>query len=164
MTALFICGGPRSGKTTLAAAISERFGLRAGNTSDVLYSLLAASLGTTAERLLADDKERVRPALVRLGDALCGYDPAFLARALLSTGIRVVTGVRRVAELRAAVEWCASRGVQAISLWIDRPCVPVRDNTEEELEDECDLVVVNGGPLEDFLDRARADVAPWFGA
>lgn len=147
MKSLFvICGKARAGKTTVAEHLTRMVQARGveftyGETSSVLVDAAAAELGISSDVILAD-KETHRPRLIELGNAICEGDPAALARTLFSAGHSVVTGVRRLGELRKLRE--DFPGI--VVLWVERDVPLVRDNREIEPVD-CDVFIDNNGPL-----------------
>jgi len=147
-----ICGKARAGKTTIAehfTAMVQKRGAEFtyGETSGVIVGLVAGELGVSVECVLAD-KELHRPRMIEIGNAMCGKDPAALARALFSVGHSVITGVRRLEELARIRQ--DFPGV--LALWVERDVPLIPDNREIEPE-HCDALIDNNGTLWD-VDKA----------
>lgn len=144
---ILVCGRPRSGKSTVGRLLAAHLGLGFANTSDRIKPALSEFWGGSR---LGEDKERVRPHLIAMGDAICCAFPGALVWGCYSAGARVIAGVRRVAEV------CAAPG-KPVVVWVARwPDPGVVDNTEcEGLAEMADYRVENDGDLRVLADRAR---------
>lgn len=134
-TVFVITGPPRHGKSTFAEmlchALSDDAG--PGNTSDVIYTELAARRSISVEELRQLPKESLRPDLVALGDELCATDPFAIVRALIAKH-RVITGVRRCEEF-------VSCPAPKVLVWLERKNGPqIADNTDYRLKTMADRV------------------------
>lgn len=152
-TMYLVCGAPRHGKDTFGQYLADALGTKKGAPSDIIYEELAKRRQVSLSELLAVPKEDLRADLVALGDELCSISPTFLVDALRKRGVRVVTGVRRVAE---ALEVPQPRKI----IWVECPDVPViPDNTEYELKDHADIEVMAMKGRLDQLQRMAQQIA-----
>jgi len=110
-----ISGLPRHGKSTTAQCLSTLTGLAFNDCSSVIYDELASREGVTVADLRQQDKGALRSRLIALGDELCENDPGHLAKRLLASGIRIISGVRKSAEIEAIREKCAN----VLHLWVE---------------------------------------------
>jgi hypothetical protein len=120
------------------------------STSSYLVYRLALVHGVSEEEILSD-KERYRPELIKLGNAMCDADAGCLVSICLWSSSKkniIVDGVRRVSEYERIKDWFD------LILWVDRPGQEGGlDNLELEAH-HAQKMVLNDGNLEDF--RAKA--------
>jgi len=166
-TFLFI-GFPGSGKSTAAKMCAALACVKHGETSDIVYDVLAKRLGLSVERLRKIPKEQIRPALIDVGDELCWVNPAALSYFHWSNGCRVISGIRRPEELHALCDVMDAAKQRYVIVWVSRPgCVkPDKDNTEVT-PDDADRIIVNDGEpsalwkkLERFVDQQARSSKP----
>ena len=180
---ILICGPAGHGKTTAREILARIMQLRGGSCSDVVYAYLARIQGAKAEEtaakiaeLRAQDKEALRPTLMKIGNWLCGdvgnlkedtslvyaenseahkdddlyRVPSSLVRMLVHNSYNVIDGIRRKLELQHAVDHLEWNGVRVLTIYVSRPGGPkVHDNTED-LSLLCDEQVLNDGTVEDL--------------
>jgi len=120
------------------------------STSSYLVYRLALVHGVSEEEIL-DDKERYRPELIKLGNAMCDADAGCLVSICLwssSKKYTIIDGVRRVSEFERIKDWFD------LILWVDRPGqVGGLDNLELD-PSYAQQVVHNNGTLEEFRHKA----------
>jgi predicted CopG family antitoxin len=162
---IFLIGHPGHGKTEARKALCEITHLKGESTSEVIYHVLAKRRGVSVAELKKTAKEYLRPALIEMGDFICGGPapteeaidktvdaslyriPSALVRTLYVSGYNIIDGARRKRELSDSNAFLAWNGVRTLTIWVDRPGHPYpADNTELTRED-ADEVVVNDGPL-----------------
>jgi len=147
-----IIGKPHHGKTRVAEAIAQALGFKQGSASDIIYEALASQYAHATGNTVADcftmlkkmPKETIRAELVRVGDDLTRNDPGALVTALVQRGCRVIDGIRRCVEIKAA------RGIFGMETnvwWVMRhpEPPPIADNTEVTIDDS-DFVILNQYP------------------
>ena len=142
---LFVGGGPSVGKTYCCRKFSEENGIKAGSTSDIVISRLAAELfdcgvspdhyvdydGTLILGHIRENKERFRWLLESVGDRICKEDPGALAGALISSGVTAIDGIRRTSELKHILARYPDNHVY----WVQREGYPKKkDNTNLDLD------------------------------
>lgn len=156
----FLVGFPQHGKSTVRRKLATRLGVSGGSCSDVIYPALAALWGLPEQALRAMPKESLRPQLVALGDVMTAHDAGRLVELSLGRGIRVLDGVRRVAEAQAGLLHARRLGFDPVVVLVTRTdagAPVIRDNTEprvfelanhyltagslEELETNTDLLL-----------------------
>jgi len=142
---LLIAGLPTSGKTEFGSAFAAVTGRTAGSPSDIIYRELAEEMGVTVPDLHRIPKETLRPELIRVGDRITAEDPAALIKMLASSGVTVISGIRKKRELAAV----RSKYPDAVIVWIYRASPFIQDNTDLKATD-CDMVIVNDGSLEEL--------------
>ena len=139
--AYLIIGNPWAGKTLATALLADFIGVASGSTDSIVYEELAKERGVPRWSLEASAKESLRPDLVRVGNALCDQDPAALVSPLLARGARVIDGIRRRFELKAARQAARASGLIPVVVWVDR-CSAVKDNTDV-MRSDADYVISN---------------------
>jgi hypothetical protein len=144
---ILIIGNKLHGKTTLANFMVEALGDAEGySTSSYLVYRLSLIHGVSEEEILKE-KEKYRPELIELGNAMCDADAGCLVSICLWSSSKefiLVDGVRRVSEYDRIKDWFD------LVLWVDRPGqAGGLDNLELE-EKHADRVVLNDGSLEDL--------------
>lgn len=155
LRAYVICGPVQHGKSTLASLLFGATTLRWGDCSSIIYTELANRLNIPLTELTAKPKSDIRQQLIETGDDLCKDDPGILPKQLYyAEQRRVIAGVRRVAELQSFRE--AIGETNAIPIWVDRlGGANVSDNTEDDLMEQCSIIVRNHGTLDDLAEIAR---------
>lgn len=141
---LYLVGGlPQHGKSTVASFLSSLSNLRSGNTSDVIYSEASLETGIPEQDLRSWPKQGLRGKLVETGDRLCKDDPAFLIKKLAESGVQVITGLRKPAELESIRDFAT-----VVVIWVIRPGSKlIQDNTL--LTSDCaDHIILNDGTLD----------------
>lgn len=167
---ILICGPAGHGKTTAREILCKLTHLKGGSCSDVVYHYLALLRGVSVEDLRKEDKETLRPELIKVGNWLCGDDveleaaksedapkpedvyrvPSSLIRTLYHNGRNVIDGVRRKKELTNSIEHLAWNGVRVLTIYVSRTDGPtIADNTED-LSVDCDELLVNDGTTEEL--------------
>ena len=164
---ILVVGPCGHGKTTTREIISQLTELRGASCSDVIYHVLAQRRNVSVDSLRQEPKEALRPALIELGDFLCGQigqlkeapvndvdsvmyrGPSAIIRALYLNGVTVIDGVRRRLELKDAIEKFEWLGIKALVIHVERPGGPKIDDNTESLKDAADECITNDGtPLE----------------
>lgn len=166
-------GRPQSGKTTLRGFLSKLSGMPGASCSDVVHAVHRHLAGLDYREVLTpEDKEKIRPVLVALGDYVVGRAgsdeqvksllgegaleklskaelyraPSGLFRPLYHSGIRIVDGIRRTAEFEEILNRTVWNGDRVAVVWVERPGHPSpEDNTEitkEWLEKIAQVVTV----------------------
>jgi len=174
---ILICGPAGHGKTTAREALCKLTHLKGGSCSDVVYHYLALLRGVSVEDLRKEDKETLRPELIKVGNWLTGDDveleaaksadppkpedvyrvPSSLIRTLYHNGRNIIDGVRRSRELTHSIEHLAWNGVRVLTIYVSRTDGPaIADNTED-LSSRCDEHVLNDGTTED-LEKKLFDI------
>jgi hypothetical protein len=82
-------------------------------------------------------------------DEMREKDPALVAALCLGTS-DIMAGARPVIELEAA----RAKGMLSLTIWIENPRVPP-DPTLEIKEEDCDVVITNGGSLSEYYSKLR---------
>jgi hypothetical protein len=179
---IFVTGKPQHGKTTARQILERLTHLKGGSCSDVVYHILAARRGVSPDSLRLLPKEELRPALVQVGDWMCGlgelsepktndkFDdtqlyrhPSALIRTLYVSGYNLIDGVRRRIELQNARDHLDWNGVRSLTLHVVRPNVQeVKDNTED-LGEFADEVVHNDGTVEELEAKLKLILDKHFG-
>jgi len=154
--AFFIVGLPNSGKEIAANLLATFLQAPRASSSSIIFDALAAQRGVPRWELEASPKSVLRPELERVGDALCEADPACLVAPLLKRGVRVIHGVRRRNELRAARAEAIQMGLSPVVVWLDRRSNNF-DNTEITRGD-ADYTIKNYGTVGQ-LTKYMADLA-----
>lgn len=179
---VFFIGPPTHGKTTARKMFCERTGLSGHSCSEVIVAHIARHRGVPVSALAAEDKEKLRPLLIEVGNYLCGdigkltllekpedfeavgyfRSPSALIRTLIMSGDHVVDGVRRRLELEEAKKHLAWLGRRVVVVWVETPGKStVKDNTELTAAD-ADVVMVNDGTVEDLTRKVEALVKQLF--
>jgi len=152
-------GWPKSGKKLAGQLFSHAARVTHAATSSIVYEELAKERGVRPWELESLEKDDLVPDLVRVGNALCANTPTALVAPLLKRGVRVISGVRRRVELRAARQHIRDCGLVPVIVWMDRRGV-VRDNTEVGIGD-ADWVIRNYGSV-GYLAERVAELADEF--
>lgn len=154
------CGWGRAGKDTAGRYLGRVSPLRyTGSTSWYAKDHMARVLGV-CEQEAWEDRHLHRQRWFDELNLLRDGDPLYFVKRILVAG-EIVTGLRDGREIHAA------RGAGLIShfVWIDKPGVP-NCGTVSYGPDDCDLVIVNGGTIDDFhgklLDWFRAAKIPLY--
>jgi hypothetical protein len=180
---ILICGPAGHGKTTAREILARVMQLKGGSCSDVVYAYLARIQGAKPEEtaakiaeLRAQDKETLRPTLVKIGNWLCGdvgnlkedtslvyaenseahrdddlyRVPSSLVRMLVHNGYGVIDGIRRKLELQHAVDHLEWNGIRVLTIYVSRPDGPRFEDNTEDLSSLCDEQVLNDGTVEDL--------------
>jgi hypothetical protein len=164
---ILIAGPAGHGKTTAREILVKLTGLRGGSCSDVVYHYLALLKGVPVSELFKQDKETLRPELVKtgnwlcgdignlqeaLGDAPCSDDvyrvPSTLVRTLYHNRRNIIDGVRRRQELLHAIEHLEWNGIRVLSIFVSNPTGPKIEDNTENLSSLCDELVSNDGTVE----------------
>jgi hypothetical protein len=159
--AVFVIGGTaKSGKTTVANYCAERLGTAAITSSSIIEPLVDAQLGLprgTVARYRQIDRDAFRQALIETANALAerGEPPGLLC---VKAGFRIVDGIRRVTELALAKAEAERLGLRPIVIFVERPGMPIVDNTESDgLRAMADVEIVNDGDVTAL--RTKVDAA-----
>lgn len=181
---IIVLGPPGHGKTTAREILVKLTGLRGGSCSDVIYHILAARRKVSIESLRQLPKEQIRPALIELGDWLCGQIgtlseaskntelsdeiffrvPSALVRVLFLNDVRVIDGVRRRIELQDALKHLEWLGIRTLVLFVHRPGGPkIADNTED-LTEFADEILPNDGTPAELEEKLKAALKKHFPA
>lgn len=152
---ILIIGNKLHGKTTLANFMVDELGdAEAFSTSSYLVYRLSLIHGVSESEILAD-KEKYRPDLIKLGNAMCDADAGCLVSICLWSSRKkfiIIDGVRRVSEYERIKDWFD------VIYWVDRPGQEGGlDNLELEAH-HAHEVILNDGSLED-LKKKGADLA-----
>lgn len=148
-----IIGPPRNGKTTLANILASKLNLKTGSTSSYVYKELAKDKNVSVDELLKIPKEVLRPELTNKGNELCSVNKTYLIDALVSEGISIIDGARRITEFNEAVEKLSTIGT-VYSIWIENSRVPkIQDNTEVTAN-MANIKIQNDSTIEDLEDLA----------
>ena len=137
----FIIGQYGAGKSLFGELIASGVGVPRASTCYIVYEELARQRGVQRWELESCPKEEILGDLVRVGNALCDVDPSALVAPLLERGVRVIDGIRRPGELKAARQAARACGLWPIVVWVDRH-TSVKDNTEVTAAD-ADYVISN---------------------
>lgn len=180
---ILICGPAGHGKTTAREILARIMQLKGGSCSDVVYAYLARIQGAhpldnaaKVAELRAQDKEALRPTLMKIGNWLCGdvgnlkedtslvYSenseahkdddlyrvPSSLIRMLYHNNYNIIDGVRRRLELQHAIQHLEWNGIRVLSIFVSKPDGPTIPDNTENLSDLCDEQVLNDGTVEDL--------------
>lgn len=147
-----IIGHARSGKSEFARYLADYMGLNTVNTSDWLVEVekyrraaLFVLLDGGVENETEFDKEKCRPWLIALGDAVCAQQPGFLIEQAFRRG-SVITGIRRQEELEYLPK-------DVVVIFIDKEGV-VQDNFDIPMS-SAKYVIKNNGSLDDLKESAE---------
>lgn len=145
------CGMGRAGKDTAAEYLCKKLHLVYPQSASYLILPLVANMANEPDLQKAfAERHNYRVFWIQACHAIRGNDYPLLMRMCLGAG-DVAVGTRGAQELRT----CIDTGVIELALWIDNPRVGV-DPTVEYRREDCHLVVVNDGTLDEFyakLDR-----------
>ncbi len=149
MARFAIIGHARSGKSEFARYLADYMGLKTANTSDWLIEV-EKHRRSSLSSLLADgpetfDKEKCRPWLIALGDAVCAQQPGFLIEQAFKHG-SVITGIRRRVEIDHLPK-------DVVVVFIDKDEV-VQDNFDIPMS-YAKYVIKNNGSLDDLKKTAK---------
>ncbi len=166
---IFVIGPVGHGKTTAREILARLTHLKGGSCSDVIYAVLAARRQVSVESLKQIPKEELRPALIELGDFLCGQvgtlaelpvnadidstlyrSPSGLIRTLYMNGYNVIDGVRRRLELQDAKQHLDWNGVRQVVIHVFDPRKPIIKDNSEDLKDLADNCIINDGTVNDL--------------
>jgi hypothetical protein len=153
---LAVLGYGRAGKDTAAEYLCAQTGLvYAGSSSDRLCRFVAHAAGIGEKEAFAE-RHSHRAFWKDVGDLIRGLDLLLLVRIALGWGDMAV-GLRGGHEVRN----CPKAGVD-VRVWVENGRVPP-DFTVEFTADDCDLVVPNNGPVEEFHANLRQALPqmPW---
>jgi hypothetical protein len=171
---IFVCGPVGHGKTTAREILSRITHLKGGSCSDVIYAILAQRRGVSVESLRHIPKEEIRPALIEVGDFVCGSvgqltevpvnnideslyrHPSALIRTLYLSGYNVIDGVRRRLELQHARDHLDWNGVRSVVIHVEDPRKPKIADNSEDLRDLADNQIINDGTVNDLEIKLRA--------
>lgn len=179
---IFVVGPVMHGKTTSREILCKHTFLKGASCSDVIYDCLAFRRGVSVQELREVPKEELRPALIEMGDFLCGqigslkeapaipnFDdqvfrvPSALIRMLYHSGCNVIDGVRRRLELQHAKEHLEWNGVRSITIHIEDPRKAKIVDNSEDLRDLADELIVNDGTTDDLEKKLVAILVKRFG-
>ena len=118
--AFFVIGLPHSGKELTANLLSHYLGLPRASSSSIVFDALACRRGVQRWELEATPKGSIRPELEQMGNTLCEADPGALVAPLLRRGVRIIHGIRRREELRAARAEAIQLGLSPVVVWLER--------------------------------------------
>jgi hypothetical protein len=149
---LLIIGNKYHGKTTFANFIVKHTQkTEAFSTSSYLVYRLSLINNISEEQILKE-KEKYRPDLIELGNAMCNADAGCLVSICLwssSADTVIIDGVRRISEFSRVSTWFDK------VVWIYRESEPIgKDNLELTEKDATD-VILNNGSLEDLEEKAK---------
>jgi hypothetical protein len=165
---IFVTGPIGHGKTTAREIISRVTHMKGGSCSDVIYAILANRRQVSVESLKQIPKEELRPALIEVGDFVCGSvgeikeapvnnideslyrHPSALIRTLYLNGYNVIDGVRRRLELQHAQQHLDWNGVRSVVIHVQDPRKPIVQDNSEDLRDLADNQIVNDGTVGDL--------------
>ncbi len=152
MQRILIIGRKGHGKTTFAGFLKQALGdAQTFSTSEYLVHRLALIHGTTEAKILAA-KERYRPEMIVLGNAMCDVDPGCLVSICLwacHKECAIIDGIRRVSEYKRVRKWFEH------VLWIERPGIPEGLDNLELTHRHAQEIIVNDGSLADLREKAR---------
>lgn len=142
---ILIVGHGRSGKDEAAQFMQEHLGFRyGGSTSWAALPLMAEHLGLHPMHAW-EQRHALRQLWRNQCDVFRKQDPCLLIRRALSNDANVITGVRGLPEIDAAI----AEGLFTHIVWINRPGTPV-DPTLDFGSERANVVILNDGTLEEF--------------
>ena len=149
---ILIIGNKYHGKTTFANFLKDALGdAQAYSTSSYLIYRLGMLKGVSTEEILKE-KEKYRPDLIELGNAMCNVDAGCLVSICLWSchkTFALIDGVRRISEFERV------KSMFETVIWINRPSEPIgRDNLELKAGD-ANMVIDNTGTLDDLRGKAQ---------
>jgi hypothetical protein len=134
---LALCGPGRCGKDLGADWLGHNFCIEyGGSLSEIVAPLIARALNKSVEETFAA-RHTDRMFWFRFCNQLRVADPRLLVRLLLSKA-DIVVGIRGAIELEA----CARDGLIDLSVWINKPEIPI-DPTIEYGSTDCDITIDN---------------------
>lgn len=148
---ILIIGNKCHGKTTFANMIKKHSkSAEAFSTSSYLVYRLSLLNGVSEEEIL-NDKEKYRPELIKLGNAMCEADAGCLVSICLWSShedLIIIDGVRRMSEYSRVSDWFDE------IIWINRPAEPLGQDNLELDESHGTITIMNEGSLEDLEKKA----------
>lgn len=152
--AFFVVGLPHSGKEITANLLSHYLNVPRAASSSILFDKLAAERGVSRWELEADPRSEIKSELERLGDSICRIDPAALVAPLLEKGVRVIHGILRREELKAAREAARQLGLKPVVVWLDR--AGSGEGESRIAKRDADVVIPNHGTVGYLSQRVEA--------
>ncbi|MBF0196895.1 MAG: hypothetical protein HQL32_04265 [Planctomycetes bacterium] len=149
---ILVIGNKYHGKTTFAGFLKEALGdAEAYSTSSYLIYRLSLISGVS-ESVILSEKEKYRPELVKLGNAMCEADPGSLVSICLwaaQSEFILIDGVRRISEFDRVKDWFDE------VIWMNRPSEPLGADNLELTSGHANRVILNDGSLEDLNKKAQ---------
>jgi hypothetical protein len=142
---ILIIGLPEAGKTEVSTIMADLLGWQRGSCSDFIYKLYSVAHGVDEDFARRRPKNVIRQQLIDIGDAVCDVYPEFLAMGAYKSGVQVLDGVRRKAELDALKEAVSNH---LITFWVKRPLYAHPKDNTSVTELDADYVIFNNGSLE----------------
>lgn len=146
-TIYIVMGRPKVGKSTTSGILARLLNKKWGDTSDIIYKVLADRRGTTVDVLRRIPKEELRPDLIVVGNELCNHSPLALSYALVQNGCNIICGVRRKSELTILVNKLKLDGFNVVTVWVDRDQAPTTEDNTEVTKNDCGVRINNSWDL-----------------
>lgn len=160
---LVISDSPQSGKTTISNFISSTKNCQRMSSSDAILPRVARLTGIPQQVIKSrrqTDPDFCRQELIKEGDKMAaeGYPPGVACLDMLPNNKSIVIdGIRRTGELAKTIEKARNMGYDVYVIAVTRPNIKsTNDNTERELFNYADYMIINDKGIEELLENARA--------
>jgi len=149
---ILIIGNKYHGKTTFANfLVKHTEQTEAFSTSSYLVYRLSLINNISEENILKE-KEKYRPDLIDLGNAMCSADAGCLVSICLwssTAKTTIIDGVRRLSEFSRVSEWFDH------VVWVFRESEPIGKDNLELTEQNGNVTILNDGSLDDLESKAK---------
>jgi hypothetical protein len=145
-----VVGHGQAGKDTFAQYLAQYGPWRVGRSTSAAAAPLIARIYDEDVETLFERRREHRQYWYEFCCELRESDPALLSKMVASTG-DIVIGLRDSEELEATRR---DRVTKCI-FWVERPDVD-SDPTTKVTREQCDLIVVNSGSMDELREKARA--------
>jgi len=149
---ILIIGNKYHGKTTFANFLvkhtqqSEAF----STSSYLVYRL--SLINNVSEANILKEKEKYRPDLIELGNAMCAADAGCLVSICLwssSKKTTIIDGVRRQSEFSRVSDWFDH------IVWVFRESESIGKDNFELAETDANISILNDGDLDNLESKAK---------
>lgn len=148
---ILVIGNKYHGKTTFARFLQQALGdAQSFSTSEYLVYRLSLLNGVSVADI-HKEKEKYRPELIKLGNAMCNADAGCLVTICMWSchkTFAIIDGVRRISEYTRVKDWFEQ------IIWINRPSEPKGLDNLELDESHANRIILNDGSLEELQAKA----------